>query len=58
MSTIKIGVKLQQYRNNKNMTQTDMAKMFNVSLSSYRHWEMDVTKPNKENLLKVLKITE
>jgi len=53
-----IGEKLLNYRNSNKLTQQEMAKKLEASLSSYRNWEMDVTKPNEENLIKVLKITE
>jgi len=53
-----IGEKLLKYRNSNKLTQQEMAKKLEASLSSYRNWEMDVTKPNEENLIKVLKITE
>lgn len=35
------------------MTQTDVAKEVGVSLAAYRLWELEVGKPNEENMKKL-----
>jgi len=45
--------KLKELRLEKELTQTDVAKICGVSLSSYRLWECGVTKPNDENRKKL-----
>jgi transcriptional regulator with XRE-family HTH domain len=47
---------LKQLRLDKKLTQTDVAKMCKVSLTSYRLWEIGVQKPTDVNLEKLKKI--
>ena len=35
------------------LKQTDVAKAVGVSLAAYRLWELEVGKPNKENMKKL-----
>jgi transcriptional regulator with XRE-family HTH domain len=49
---------LKQLRLNKKLTQTDVAIMCEVSLTSYRLWEIGVQKPTSQNLEKLKKIFE
>lgn len=38
------------------MTQIDAAIAIGVSLSSYRMWELGVTKPKEENMQKLIEV--
>jgi len=40
------------------LKQTDVAKAVGVSLAAYRLWELEVGKPNKENLKKLIEILQ
>ena len=47
---------LKEQRIKKGMTQIDAAIAIGVSLSSYRMWELGVTKPNQENMQKLIEV--
>ena len=49
---------LKSLREEKGLTQIDMAIMVGVSLSSFRMWEKGVTKPNEINAAKLKKVLE
>lgn len=52
---------LKKLRTKLELTQIDVAKACQVSLSSYRMWEKGVTKPNEDNMKKlknVLKVDD
>ena len=49
---------LRKLRESKNLKQTDVAIALDVSLSSYRMWEMGVNIPNEENYKKLKKFFE
>ena len=45
-------------RKQKGMTMMKLAKEVGVSYTTIQLWENEVTKPNKENLLKLFKVLE
>jgi len=47
---------LKEQRIKKGMTQIDAAIAIGVSLSSYRMWELGVTKPNETNMQKLIEV--
>ena len=47
---------LKAIREKLNMTQVDVAKKCEVSISSYRLWEAGVTTPNEENMKKLKEV--
>lgn len=47
---------LKEQRIKKGMTQIDAAIAIGVSLSSYRMWELGVTKPKEENMQKLIEV--
>lgn len=47
---------LKEQRIKKGMTQIDAAIAIGVSLSSYRMWELGVTKPNDTNMQKLIEV--
>ena len=49
---------LKELREKKGLTQTDVAMAVGASLSSYRNWEIGVTKPTAENETKLKKVLE
>jgi transcriptional regulator with XRE-family HTH domain len=53
-----IGEELKKYREENKKTQMDMAKYFEVALSTYQLWEKAVTMPNEKNLPNVVDIIE
>lgn len=46
---------LKHIREQKGLTQIDVAKAVGVSLAAYRLWELGVGKPNQENQKRLLK---
>lgn len=46
---------LKQIREERGLTQVDVAKMVGVSLAGYRLWEMGAGKPTAENMDKLKK---
>jgi transcriptional regulator with XRE-family HTH domain len=40
------------------LTQTDVARAVGVSLAAYRLWELEVGKPNEENMKKLMEVLE
>lgn len=44
---------LKDKRINLGITQVEAAKKIGVSITTYRMWEADVTKPNEENMKKL-----
>lgn len=53
-----LGAKLLQLRNDKGLSQTQIADKLDVSQSAYNKWESDASKPNIENLLKICEFHE
>ena len=49
---------LKKLRDEKGMTQTDVAKLIGVSLTSYRMWEIEVTEPSPENMAKLKEVLD
>ena len=49
---------LKQIREEKGMTQVDVAKAVGVSLAGYRLWELGAGKPTPDNLEKLKKVLE
>ncbi|WP_047398502.1 helix-turn-helix domain-containing protein [Chryseobacterium ginsenosidimutans] len=48
-----LGTKLRKLRDDKKMSQSEIANMLGVSQSAYNKWEADQAKPNLDNLLKI-----
>ena len=48
--------KLKDIRNEKKLSQSDVAKLVGVSLTSYQLWEREVTTPAPENLTKLIEV--
>lgn len=48
-----LGTKLRKLRDNKKMSQSEIADLLGVSQSAYNKWEADQSKPNLDNLLKI-----
>lgn len=44
---------LKKLREEKGLTQIDLAKLFKVSLSTYRMWEYEAAEPSPENQKKL-----
>jgi transcriptional regulator with XRE-family HTH domain len=40
------------------LKQTDVARAVGVSLAAYRLWELEVGKPNEENMKKLMEVLE
>jgi|AntRauTorckE6833_2_1112554.scaffolds.fasta_scaffold105619_2 DNA-binding XRE family transcriptional regulator len=53
-----ISEELKKYREENKKTQIDMAKYFEVALSTYQMWEKGVATPNEKNLPHVIDIIE
>lgn len=51
-----MGKTLKERREALDITQMEAAKRIGVSLSSYRMWEYEVSKPNEENQKKLDKV--
>jgi len=51
-----LGTKLRKLRNNKKMSQTEIANMLGVSQSAYNKWEADQAKPNTDNLVRIAEL--
>jgi DNA-binding XRE family transcriptional regulator len=49
-------LKLKEFREDKSLTQRDMAKLLNVSQNCYFTWEKGVSFPNPINILKLCEI--
>ena len=52
------GEKLTLFRKKKNLTQEQLAEILNVSRQSVSRWEMDLTFPETEKLIKLSRILE
>ncbi|EJL68191.1 helix-turn-helix domain-containing protein [Chryseobacterium populi] len=48
-----LGTKLRRLRDDKKMSQTEIANILGVSQSAYNKWEADQAKPSSDNLLKI-----
>ncbi len=48
-----LGTKLRRLRDNKKMSQTEIADLLGISQSAYNKWEADQAKPNIDNLRKI-----
>ncbi|KMQ62868.1 hypothetical protein ACM39_17260 [Chryseobacterium sp. FH2] len=48
-----LGTKLRHMRQQKNLSQMQVAHELDVSQTAYNKWESDLTKPGIENLLKI-----
>ena len=53
-----LSMVLIKYKEENQKTQIDMAKMFKVSLSSYRNWECGVTTPSESSMKRIKEILE
>ena len=48
-----LGTKLRKLRDDKKMSQSQIAVMLGISQSAYNKWEADQAKPSSDNLLKL-----
>lgn len=48
-----LAIKLKEYRNNNNLTQSDLAEKLDVSDKTISKWELCKTYPSKRNMLKI-----
>ena len=48
-----LGTKLRKLRDDKKMSQSQIADMLGISQSAYNKWEADQAKPSSDNLLKL-----
>ncbi len=48
-----LGTKLRKLRDDKKMSQSEIAHILGVSQSAYNKWESDLSKPNIDNLMKI-----
>jgi len=53
-----LGTKLRELRNEKKLSQTQIAVELDVSQTAYGKWESDQTKPGIDNLLKISEFYE
>jgi len=50
--------KLKELRNEKKLTQLDLAKLVGVTLNTYANWEKGANEPNEDNMKKLIEILE
>ena len=48
-----LGTKLRKLRDNKKMSQSEIADLLGVSQSAYNKWEADQARPSSDNLMKI-----
>lgn len=48
-----LGTKLRKLRDDKKLSQSEIADFLGVSQSAYNKWEADQSKPSSDNLLKI-----
>lgn len=53
IKTKSLGTRLKNLRDEKRLSQQQVADNLSVSLTSYNKWESDIAKPTTENLLKI-----
>lgn len=53
-----LGTKLRKLRDNKKMSQSEIANMLGVSQSAYNKWEADQARPNTDNLVRIADLHE
>lgn len=53
-----LGTKLRRLRDDKKMSQSEIANILGVSQSAYNKWEADQAKPNTDNLVKIADLHE
>lgn len=53
-----LGTKLRKLRDDKKMSQSEIANLLGVSQSAYNKWEADHAKPNSDNLVKIADLHE
>ena len=53
---MKIGQKIRQLRNEKRLTQTDLAKILHVSQDTISLWELDKSLPDVKNVVEICKL--
>ncbi|KXH83034.1 helix-turn-helix domain-containing protein [Chryseobacterium kwangjuense] len=53
-----LGTKLRKLRDDKKMSQSEIANMLGVSQSAYNKWEADQARPNTDNLVKIAELHE
>ena len=49
---------LKQVREEKELTQVELAKKVGVSIATYLNWERGVGKPNDKNMEKLIEVLE
>lgn len=53
-----IGKRIKQSRKEKNLTQTELAKLVNVSSQVISNWEREYTSPNNDDIARLSKALE
>lgn len=53
---MKIGQKIRQLRNEKRLTQTDLAKILHVSQDTISLWELDKSLPDVKAVVEICKL--
>lgn len=53
-----LGTKLRKLRDNKKMSQSEIADLLGVSQSAYNKWEADQARPNTDNLVRIADLHE
>ena len=52
------GKRLKEIREEKQLSQTDIAEKLHINRSSYNKWETGVSKPNQKNLVLLSQLLE
>lgn len=53
-----MNINLKEFRKENGLTQADMARKLDISIGTYRNWEMEVVNPNEENKKKLEELIE
>jgi DNA-binding XRE family transcriptional regulator len=53
-----MNINLKEFRKENGLTQADMARKLDISIGTYRNWEMEVINPNEENKKKLEELIE
>lgn len=51
-----LDIDLRQFREEHDLTQTDMAIECSVGIETYRRWEIGVASPNEKNMKKLQEV--
>jgi len=53
-----MDINIKKLREEKGMTQVEVARKAGVSINTYRNWEYQVAEPNEENKKKLMEVLE